>query len=141
MKKLLFLAFCIAGIITGCQNRDDNKINPGNANSPFPQSGEWVLTYYSDNGDVKTADYLVYDFDFKPANVVTATINDKTLNGSWSLSAVDNNKRKLHLGFNNGDQTLAALNDHWLVISVTETEIKLMDDDENSAKFLDFNRR
>jgi len=144
MKKLLFIAcLCIAYIVTtssGCKNNEDNKITPGNANSPFPQSGDWKITYYSDKGNVETADYADYTFDFKPANAITATIATYTSAGDWSIGT-EENRRRLSINFNTGDPKLSEISDNWVIISVSETEVKLMDDNDAHEEFLDFTRQ
>jgi hypothetical protein len=139
MKKLLFIAVLSVGYIfttsSGCQTKD-NQITPGNAMSPAPVSGDWKVTFYSNDGSVATADYTEYTFDFKPKEVITATFDQTTAAGYWSISAADKAVRTLNIAFNSGDPRLSQLNNNWEVLNVSETEVRLADEETNRQLYL-----
>lgn len=132
MKKLLFIASLCLVAFTGCEKT--SSASPGSSIASTPLTGNWKMIYYSKEEVLLTADYAEYTFDFKPKEAVTATINGSTLNGYWSVSALGTD-RIFSMAFNNGDNKLFALNNDWEVLSVTETEVRLADNEKHEQLY------
>ena len=145
MKKLTFMFAILSIVFLSCIRQGD--LNPNNSNTPNnsgnsnnPQtvvSGNWRVALFSDSGNDETSDFAGYTFNFGSAGVVTVTRNGNTVTGTWSLNS---GSRKFHinLGPKIDSNPLGELTDDWEIIEVSNTQIRLTDDNPASAEFLTF---
>jgi hypothetical protein len=100
--------------------------------------GAWKVTLFTDSGNNETSDFTGYIFVFNNNGIVTATKSGASQNGTWSTSS---NKFNINLGpKDNNNKPLGELTDDWKIISSSNTEIKLMDDNSSSDEFLTFTK-
>ena len=85
-------------------------------------NGDWTISSYISNGNDETANFSAFTFAFDVTGMVTAN-NGSTTNGSWSTQNGDN---KFVLDFGTS-MPLDEFNDDWDVISVTDTQLELID--------------
>ena len=101
-------------------------------------NGTWRVTLFTDSGNDETSDFSGYSFSFNSNGVVTATWSGISKNGTWSRSS---NKFNIDLGAKTDtNKPLGELTDDWQIISLSDSEIKLTDDNPLSAEFLTFTK-
>jgi len=139
--KLFLLALTFS--LASCSKSNDN--NPGTTNNTQTDqvSGNWTVTYYLDSGKDETSDYNGYNFDFKAGDVLQAANGSNTFTGSWRIgdrsSDDDNSSSKLVIMIT-GNKAMDDLQDDWLIVKITDTEIWLKDDNTSSNEELRFGR-
>lgn len=132
MRTLLFLLSII--LLGACSSRSDN-----NAPGSVPE-GTWRVTLFSERGSNETGDFAGYTFTFAANGTATAAITGGGKSGSWSLNS---SHTRFNIDFgakSDANEPLGELTDDWQVISITNTEIKLTDDNTSSAEFLTFSK-
>ena len=97
-------------------------------------SGGWIITYFYDTDSDETSDYNGYLFDFGANGVLTASDDNNTYTGTWSVtedsSSSDDSSFDDDIDFNiffSSPEIFAELSDDWDIISQNSTEIKLID--------------
>ena len=100
--------------------------------------GTWKVTLFTDSGNDETSDFSGYTFTFNSNGTVTAIKSGVSKNGTWSTSS---NKFNIDLGAKiDTNKPLGELTDDWKIISSSNTEIKLTDDNTASSEFLTFTK-
>lgn len=103
-------------------------------------TGTWKVTLFTDSGNDETSDFNGYTFTFNNGGVVTAVKNGSATNGTWSVNS-GSGKFNIDLGpKTDANKPLGELTDDWKIISQTDTEIRLTDDNVASNEFLTFSR-
>lgn len=101
-------------------------------------SGTWRVTLFTDSGNNETSDFSGYTFSFNGNGTVTATKSGTSQNGTWSTGS---NRFNIDLGPKvDTNKPLGELTDDWKIISTSDTEIKLTDDNAASNEFLTFTK-
>ena len=134
MKKQIILCalvlFAMAALNVSCKKEDNSSPNTGGSSSPTLTSiltaGSWRIHYYHESNEDHTANFNGYTFVFNGNGTMTATNSSGTTNGTWSID--DSNANEMHMSCGSS-APLSDLNNGWLVISKTTTEIHLKDDD------------
>lgn len=134
--KLNFAAavICLFVLLSACSRSLDN--NPADTVT----SGTWRVTLFTDSGNDETSDFAGYTFSFNSNGTVTATKNGASQNGTWR---VDNSSNKFIIDLGpkvDSNKPLGELTDDWKILSTTDTEIKLADDNASSSEFLTFTK-
>ncbi len=132
MKSNLLLTALLATSLmasTGCTKTADGSSDTG----PTPLTGDWKVTYYFTDGQLRTADYADYTFDFKPKNAITALKDGQSVSGVWAISTKATTQ-EMKVEFNTGDDRLSAITEDWDVVFVSETQVELIDNDEEANK-------
>ncbi|MEO8146343.1 MAG: hypothetical protein ABI723_01835 [Bacteroidia bacterium] len=127
------LIFLSASFFTSCKKDDNSSTLSTNT---IVTSGSWRVTYYHEINDDHTSDFNGYTFIFNSNGTIAATNSSGTTNGSWSS---DDSNNEVHIDLGNIDP-LKELSKGWLVISKTETEIKLQDDNSAHTEELHFTK-
>jgi hypothetical protein len=134
MKNSLLLSLAILMLaFAACTNTDDDN----SSNSGQPQqveddlvAGDWKITYFNDSGDDETSDFSGYSFSFEDNGTITATKNNNTYTGTWSIADSNSNDDSPDdLDFNiffNQTNELEELNEDWHFISQSDTKIELI---------------
>ncbi len=137
----LFLIALTIGLASCSKSNDDNPSN--NNNNSNQVTGNWTVTYYFDSGKDETSDYNGYTFDFASSGVLTALNGQSTFTGTWRIgdrsSDDDSSSNKLVITIT-GNKYMDDLQDDWLIVSISDNEIRLMDDNISSAEELRFGR-
>jgi hypothetical protein len=135
MKAIIFCLLA-AFIFTSCDPQSNVSANT----SQVVTSGSWKVTLFTDSGNNETADFNGYTFTFDTNGVLTATKNGVSKTGTWSVSS-SSNKFNIDLGAKvDSNKPLGELTDDWKIISSSDTEIKLQDDNSASNEFLTFTK-
>ena len=102
-------------------------------------SGSWKVTLFQDsNSGDETSNFSGYNFLFNANGTITATNGSVTKNGTWMVSA-SSAKFIIDLGpKDNTNRPLGELTDDWRIISVSDTQIRLKDD--NNSELLTFTK-
>jgi hypothetical protein len=142
--KLFLLALTIS--LASCsKSNDDNPSNNNNNNSNISNevAGNWEVTYYFDSGKDETGDYSGYSFNFASDGVLTAVNGSSNFTGTWrigdSSSDDDSSSNKLVITIT-GNKAMDDLQDDWLISQISQTEIRLVDDNPASAEEIRFGR-
>jgi len=138
--KLFLLALTIS-LVSCSKSNDDNPSNNNNNNNQV--AGTWTVTYYFDSGKDETSDYNGYSFDFASNGVLTSTHSSGSFTGTWRIgdnsSDDDSSSNKLVINIT-GNKYMDDLQDDWLIVKITDTEIWLQDDNPASAEELRFGK-
>ncbi|MEJ0107162.1 MAG: hypothetical protein WDO19_33565 [Bacteroidota bacterium] len=127
---LLVLPFFI--FLFSCHKSDDNN----NSNTDISQ-GKWKVSLFTDSGNDETSDFSGYSFTFASGGVLTAQKGATLQAGTWSRGS----DFTIDLGDkSDSNKPLGELTDNWKIISITSSEIKLMDDNASSGEFLTFTK-
>lgn len=106
--------------------------------SSIATSGTWRVTLFTDSGNNETSDFSGYIFTFASGGIVSAVKNGVTTTGVWSINN-SSNKFNIDLGpKTDTNKPLGELTDDWKIISVSDSEIKLTNDNSSSNEFLTF---
>ena len=139
--KLFLLALTIS--LASCSKSNDDNPSSISTNKTEQVSGNWTVTYYFDSGKDETNDYAGYSFSFNEGGLLTATNSSVNFNGNWrigdSSSDDDSSSNKLVIMIT-GNKAMDDLQDDWLIVKITGTEIWLKDDNLSSAEELRFGR-
>lgn len=128
-NQLICLCLISAFFISACNRDNDNNGNPS--------EGTWRVTLFTDSGNDETSDFTGYTFVFGSNGVLTVS-GSSAKTGTWSQTSSDFN---IDLGEkSDSNKPLGELTDDWDIISVSDTEIKLQDDNPASAEFLTFKK-
>ena len=136
MKKIFFSALIVSMIIfiTAC----DHGANTTTTTSQVVASGSWKISLFTDSGNDETADFNGYNFVFNIDGTLSAIKNGITQAGSWIVNE-SSKKFNINLGpKDNSNQPLGELTDDWLILSRTNTEIRLTDNNPSRNEFLTF---
>lgn len=139
MRTPLVLAAFIAilGLASSCSpNNDNSTTTPGQV----IVSGTWRVTLFTDSGNDETTDFTGYSFAFGDGGVLTAIKNGVSQTGTWS---VNNSSHKFNIDLGpkiDSNKPLGELTDDWKILSSSETEIRLGDDNTTSNEFLTFTK-
>ena len=141
MKKLLSLAVITATfLVTSCMrqvNTPDN--NNGNSSNGTTVTGNFSITSFTDNNSLedKTADFDGYNFQFTKEGKIIATKGSTSEEGIYTEKpSHEGEAAKLVINFSS--QALSPLSKSWAIVTITDTEIDLRDDDAGSNEVLHF---
>jgi hypothetical protein len=117
MKNLLILLSFIA-ILTSCSSDDVTSSN----NTGI--SGSWKIKSFIDNNNRdRTSNYTAYSFEFKSTGEIIVTNNANKYNGTYS-TVMDSGKQKFNIVIATSDNTLAEINEDWILSEQTDTTLK-----------------
>ncbi len=118
--KSVLIIICLSTLFIGCKKTDSSSVSPANL-----QSGKnWQITYYYDSSKDETYKFNSYSFEFKDDGTLVANGSGISTTGVWSINS-NNSRMSISLG---SASPLDNLSSDWLIISQTNTKIKLRDD-------------
>lgn len=133
----LILLLSIFLLSSTCSSDDDDGTPNDNSGQiqqimVEAQSGTWRITSYIDSGQDETSDFSGYNFLFESNGTLTATKDDLTRTGSWSVTDSSSNDSSDDIDFNiffnvPESDIFEDLNDDWDILSNSDTMIKLRD--------------
>jgi hypothetical protein len=138
MKKFVLISMfaILLSFLTAC----DPSANLSPNTSQVITSGSWRVTLFMDSGNDETSEFSGYSFVFETNGTLAAIKNGITQNGTWTIRE-SSNKLIIDLGpKDNTNKPLGELTDDWKIISKSNTEINLTDDNASSQEFLTFTR-
>jgi len=137
--KLLALASLF--MIVSCSKSTDETINPDSKTGQV--TGSFKVTSYLDSGKDETTDYSAYSFSFNSDGTFTASAGSAGFAGSWQLgnsgSDDDNSSNRLLITIT-GNKQMDDLSHNWLIVSLDNTTIHLVDDNPASMEEITFTR-
>ncbi len=125
------MAIMMALLVTGFTScSKDNTTSAGTngigtVTSTTIVQGNWKVTYFSDNGTDRTADFNGFKFSFIAGGTVAASNTLLAVNGTWS-SYGDDSQEKLVLPFPNS-LSFAKLNNDWHIVEKTAIKLRMED--------------
>jgi hypothetical protein len=140
--KLFLLALTVTFL--SCSKSNDDNVNPNNSTNKVEQvSGTWTVAYYFDSGKDETSDYSGYNFTFGTDGALSASGIAGNYTGTWwignSSSDDDNSSNRLNILIS-GNKEMDHLQDDWVILKLTGTEIWLKDDNSSSMEEIHFVR-
>ena len=140
MKKLLsiaalavFAVSCTRQVSTPSSNDNGNSINSTTV------TGNFSITKFTDNSsmDDHTTDFAGYSFQFTNDGKIVATKGSFREEGSYSEKpSHEGEGAKLTISFSS--DALKEISKSWLIVTITDSEIDLRDDDPSSNEVLQF---
>lgn len=115
-KYLLYAAMLI--LFTACTRNADSLVTPNNAVS---STSQWKVIFYWDKKD-ETSNFAGWTISFLDGGKLTASKGSTVVNGTWAQTS-----SKFTLSFG-GDPVLSDLDGNWQIVSITDSLIKLKDD-------------
>ena len=109
------------------------------------KDGTWSVSYFYDSGENKTVNYAGYNFVFGGSNILNASKETNSYNGSWFVTKSNSDDDlfstifKISIGPNDIFQDL---NGDWKVIENTGSSLTLKDDSqgETAIDYLTFQK-
>jgi hypothetical protein len=127
----------------GCSDDNDDAAQVSSPNEIITTvtSGEWVVTFFEEDGIVQTSDFSSYNFTFAANGDLSATNGSNTQIGDWSTYS-DSGYTKLNLMFTAIDGPFEEISEDWRVISRTSTKVELkhVSGGDGSVDFLTFEK-
>lgn len=141
--QLLTLAFLL--MLWSCSKSADDNIMPSASDNKTEQvAGEWIVTYYFDNNKDETNNYNGYSFTFTSNGTVTANSVSGSFTGSWRIGnsgSDDDNSSSRFVITISGNKQMDDLTDDWVIVSISDTEISLRDDNPANMEALKFSEK
>ncbi|MBK6344932.1 MAG: hypothetical protein IPN08_01400 [Bacteroidales bacterium] len=136
---------------TACSKTDDSATTTDLSASVKKEiiTDTWVISSYIDKGKNETSNYTGYSFTFSDNGILTANVSGNSFTGTWSIGSDhsgsddsghhsgDDNKLILTIA---GNYQMDELSDDFQIVSISETEIFLKDDNLTKIKELRFTR-
>lgn len=139
-KKIALFALTTALLSISCDKEDTDNVPELQDTRSTVQVGNWRVTALEDDGIDETADFADYTFTFAEGGELIATDGTTTQTGQWSVVNDDDddydqdNDLEFLISFPVPDSSIFDdLNDDWDIVSVTDTRIELIDEDEDEA--------
>jgi hypothetical protein len=139
MKKLFFSSVITLTllVLTSCSRNGDDTISN---TQQVVTSGSWKIMLFTDSGNDETTDFDAYTFTFGSNGTINAVAGGVTKTGAWSTQG-SSGKFIIDLGpKTTANQPLGELTDDWKILSASETEIRLGDDNASSQELLVFHK-
>jgi heat shock protein HslJ len=136
MKKTspIFYLLMLSVFCYSCSN-DDNSNNASNNTqaevTQLVENNSFIITSFIDSNVDETSDFACYTFEFNNDGSVTATSQNNTYNGTWSVTqsnSDDDNPNDLDFNLNfNLTNDFEDLNDDWDIVTYNSTTLELID--------------
>ncbi|MHA7129437.1 hypothetical protein [Algoriphagus namhaensis] len=129
MKRLLYSLF-LAFLISACDDTDSEPNLSQNEENLVEsvQNSTWRISLFIEDGENETSDFSGITLRFLPNGSVEALEDGNILEtGTWR-TLTDDGRVEFWLDFSD-DDPLDELSDDWYLISVSNTEIQLEEDD------------
>lgn len=116
--KNLVIFFSLLAILTSCSSDDVSSSNSTSV------SGSWKIKSFIDNNSRdRTSSYTAYSFEFKTTGEIIVTSNSTKYNGTYA-TVMDSGKEKFNIVIATSDNTLAEINEDWILSEKTDTIMK-----------------
>jgi hypothetical protein len=119
---------------------DDNSGGGGGGSANFSDvitNGTWYISYFFEDDDNETSDYIGYNFTFSATGTITVVKASTTTTGSWS-NYIDSGDDIMDLNFN--DSNLDELEEDWEITEYSSTVIKLKHVSSGETDYLYFTK-
>jgi len=128
IMKTYFIAFIISAIAVVSSCKKDDSSHPEDSSSSSIgttiASGTWKVTYYHESNNDHLLNFNGYQFVFNSNGVMTASNSGGTTTGTWSS---DDHNNEFHMSIGSASP-LSDLSNGWLIISKTNSQFNLKDD-------------
>jgi len=137
MRKLFNLtALAAAFFVTSCTRQVSTPSGNNNSSNSTIVTGNFAITRFTDNGSSqdKSADFDGYSFQFTADGKIVATGSTSEVGTYSEKPSHEGEGAKLAINFSS--QPLKEISKTWLIITISDTEIDLRDDDAASNEAL-----
>jgi hypothetical protein len=153
MKTIAYLFVLTLFIATAACSKTDDTTSAANLSVTAKQeiiTDTWVISSYIDNSKNETSDFAGYSFTFTDNGVLTASVSGTSYSGTWSIGSDhsgsddsghhsgDDNKLIISIS---GNYQMDELTDDFQIVSISQTEIVLKDDNLTKVKELRFTKK
>jgi hypothetical protein len=118
----------------------DCGLNAGNVTGfeDILKSGQWKITFFNDDDDDETAQYVGYVFTFNADKTISIINGAQNSSGTWNFF-LDSGVYKLDLTF--ADSNLGELIEDWMLLEFNNSKIDLkVSDDDDDVNYLEFSK-
>lgn len=137
MKIHVMFRFCLlivaAIALYGCED----SVNSNTPVEDVVVDGTWYVTYFWDKTKDETSDFAGYSFRFLDDGTLEAEKAGTIRKGTWQVSQSSN---KFIINMNH-PKPLEEIDDDWLIIEKSATQLKLKDDNDEHLEELYFEKR
>lgn len=124
-----------------CDEDDDDDHNDDDideeALTNIITDGEWIITYFFDDGKDATPDYKQFTFTFGITGAFTVKTTTTQFEGDWEIRD-DDGKTELRLDID--EDSIESLEENWKVMNFSSTRIKLRNSSGGNPTYLTFER-
>jgi hypothetical protein len=127
---------CTIFFLACSRNNDDQP----QIDTSAPPKGSWKVTLFSERGENNTNDFSGYIFTFNSNGTAVAAKAGVEKTGSWRFG---NSNSRYNIDFGakgDGNKPLGELTDDWVIVSISDAQIRLKDDNDNSQEQLVFTK-
>jgi hypothetical protein len=128
--KISALSLLLVAFLSNCK-KDDNS---NSSVSGIIVTGSWRVSYFHENSEDHTNDFSGYNFQFNSNGTMSAISGGITTNGTWKN---DDSNNEFHMTIGSSSP-LSDISKGWIVISKTNTEFNLKDDNSSGNEELHF---
>ncbi|MHC1777355.1 MAG: hypothetical protein AB9834_18280 [Lentimicrobium sp.] len=146
------LAIALVVTSTACSKTDDSTSSSDLSTIVKQEiiTDSWIVNSYIDKGKNETSDYSGYTFTFSENGTLTASFTGMTYTGTWSIGSDhtgyddsgnhsgDDNKLIIAIS---GNYQMEELTDDFQIVSISDNEIILKDDNPAKIKELKFSKK
>lgn len=149
--KIIVLLSLLA-VFTSCSKTDDS-IPASNQSGELKQkivNDVWIISSYIDKSKNETHNYSGYTFEFSANGTLTANVSGTVFTGSWSIGSEhsgsddsshqsdDSNKLIISI---TGNEQMEEVSDDFQIVSFSDQQIILKDDNPLKIKELIFQKK
>lgn len=148
--KTLKTVFLITAILTlvACSSDDDAQPVTTNEFEDIVMNlsqGTWEVTNFNNNGTDETANFEGFEFAFREDGVLSASTDLFTETGSWlyddASSDSGDDKEELDITFQDPvTESFDDISEDWDILSASETEVNLTEENDAGTKVLVFRK-
>ena len=155
MKKLTYMFLTIFAITAvSCSKNNDNTTSSSNFNRCTEDHCGFKFVegnIFTERGVDQTSSLSSFEFQFNTDGTLIVTGSGSTFSGSWSVlldshtkpddsgnhSGTEDHKMVLQI---TGNSNMDEISEDWHIVSITQTEMRFIDDNPASAKEIRFSK-
>lgn len=140
MKKymMILVMVSISVFMTSCSSDDLSDLTVPETEDLVAGTGSWKVTYFYDKDKDETSDFNGWTFTFNDDGTLTASKGSETYTGSWNIKSSDDDPDydKEIVIIITGAYPLDEMSDDWIIIELTDSNMKLKDDSDDGIEEL-----
>lgn len=124
----IIISFLMIGFLTSCGK---DGVYPEITNKT------WKVSFFSDDAKDETSKFAGYTFEFKTDGTFVANFTSSNpVKGTWKITEAN---KELVITISGNDK-LEDVSEDWEIVNITDTTIRLTDDDDLDDEILEFTK-
>jgi hypothetical protein len=150
----IFSAIIAISILAASCSKDDSLATPSSQSVETQKnivaSDDWRVSYYVERGVDQTSDFSAYSFQFNANGTLVVTGGSSTYTGTWNIAQESHSSpddsghhssgdddHKLYITIT-GNHHMDEITEDWTIVSISSSEMRLIDDNPESMEELRF---